>query len=519
MVKKRLPRSLVWSARLLLAGVVLLVLLYLVSNLFLATKPGQSFVQKQLTRRAPTLVWTHESLAWSPWRGITIKKLEARLKAYPEAPPLLQLEEGVLRPYWRESLRGRRAIRELSLSRPTINLPIEAFLVSLPAQPAPEPELAAPAPPTAPTAPPLEGEPHPNPPKEKTASPPKPTPRPEEKPTPAAPPKPEAEKKPPPPAPAAPKPPPEDPRFWLRLQDAEIRFYSFSSSQSAALKGLNIDLPLAGPPTKGSLSWKQILLNKTEIAGMAELQVDWKNPSWTLPPQSIELKKPSQSPEATGFELQVGGELAIRAKGRPFRFQSYFPPQSLPETLLHRESGLSTAFTQASASFRSGGRLSDPMSWQFDSLAAANEVQIYSQLRGEHFTFDTAQAQFFLRQGVVQAPLIALRSEQQSLIANGQLSLLGSVLGVVRAVVAPEIEESITQIAIGSFLSRGHTNHWFLPLGTPDRYYRDFHIEGTLPDPQINLGRHYEFMKLSQALEIMRRFYLQEVNEEPRLAP
>lgn len=519
-MKKRLPRPLVWIARCLLIAVGAVVLLYLGSNLFLRTKPGKAFVQEQLTRRAPALDWSYRNLSWSPWKGITIESLEARLKDYPEAPPLLELERGVLQVYWSDAIQGRRVLRELSLERPVLHLPIEALLVPVAAPPAPDPVVPTPTPPSAKQAEgaaPDSASRNDSPPSPPKAEKPKPaqtdgssTAQDLTKKEPAAQPpaSPPSENQPP---------PPEDPRFWLRMRDAEVRLYSLTGSYTAAVRGLDADLPLSGPPVQGSIRWSEVTLLGKKVIARTKLPVAWKNPAWVVEKNTLPLTKAG---DAEGqFDLEVDGKLAVRAPGKPFSLRAYFPPQSLPEQVLHPESGLSLAFEDATASLRASGSLANPLTWQLDHQAIAKQVQIFSQRRGEHYTFETARARTFLRQGILYAPDLRLRSERHSLMANGQLSLTGSVLGVVRVVVSPEIEEGLTRIAIGSLLSQGHTSHWFLPLGTPDRYYRDFHIEGILPDPQINLGRRYEFMKLSQALEIMKPFYRRELAEEPPVTP
>jgi hypothetical protein len=511
-LKKRLPRPLVWMLRLLLIGVAGLILLFFGSNLFLASKPGQRLVQKQLARRAPALLWSHEEVSWTPWNGIVIKNLKARLKDHPKAPPLLNLKEGTLQPYWAEIFRGKRVLREISLSEPIINLPLEAILLTQPARPVPTPEAKEtdPEPPKA--AKPTEPQ------RKKTETPRKPQqPQPESGP--------EKIKK--SPQKTQPKPtsarsvPPPDPRLWLRMKNARVRLYSLSNNISFVVDGLNAELPLAGEATEGSLRWDKISLNDAEIVAATNVPIIWEKPSWTLPRQTLALGGSHSSSEdsISNFELQLAGQFGIRAKGLPFRFQSYFPPQTLPETLLHKTSGLTASFEQATWNLSAAGRLADPMSWRFDSLAAAQNLSLFSNRRGEHFTFETASSQVILRQGIIAAPSLSLRSERLSLMANGQLHLGGYLLGVLRIVAAPDLEERLTSLAIGSLISQGWTRHWLRPLETPDRYYRDLHFEGRLPDPLVNAGRKGEFLHWTQLQELLKQFYQREISEEPTLTP
>jgi hypothetical protein len=305
------------------------------------------------------------------------------------------------------------------------------------------------------------------------------------------------------------------------MKDARVRLYSLTNDLSFTVSGLDASLPLAGDPTEGSFRWEKVTLNDSEIIPATSLPITWENPSWTLPRQTIALQNPhvSSGDSASPFELELGGQFGIRAEGLPFRFQAYLPPQNLSETLLHETSGLTTSFQNATANFSAAGHLTDPMSWQFDSLAAAQNLALFSKRRGEHFTFESAQSVTALRQGVLSAPSLELRSERLSFLANGQLHLGGYVLGVLRVVAAPDLEEKVTNVAIGSLISRGWTSHWLRPLETPDRYYRDIHVEGFLPDPLLDAGRKGEYVRWSQFQSLLQQFYQREIAEEPPLAP
>ena len=493
-------------------GVFLILLLFLASNLFLASGLGQSFLQKQITRRAPNLQWSVEKASWSPWRGVTLTGVHARLKEHPEAPPLLTFQSTRLQPYWAQALRGRKIFRELDVNQLQLNIPIELLLVAAPAQEpaltntpqAPAPTVAPQAEPehkgTTPTQPPTQ-------PESETAQNPQPAPKQKLPTTQAKPPK-----------------QPDERRLWLRLNDASVRLYSFSHEHSFTVDGLEVDLPLAGPPTQGSLSWKSISTNQSEILSKTQLPIQWQYPSWTLATTRLPITIPPLEPlspeaQATTLEAQVAGNLAVRHPSQYFAFKGFLPTQAFPPYNLHPKGQVIASAQEISANLVASGHLLYPQTWKVDSLAAANQIEVLSHLRGEPLLFDTARSRIRLRQAVLALPLLSLRSEQLSLMGNGQLGLNGYLLGVMRIVADPHLESRFTNVAIGSLISKGWTRHWMSPLETPDRYYRDLHIEGVLPNPQINVGRKGEFLFASQIQQLLKRFLDREIAEEAPLLP
>lgn len=502
---KKTRRRVLWgTTRLLGGGLVLAVLLFLGSNLFLATGWGRGLLVKQVTRRAPRLTWAVEGATWSPWNGFSLRGLSARIPGNTEAPPILSLPAARLKPYWSQALRGRRIFRELVLDGPEIQLPIEALFV---VRPQPVPSLVSEeesAPPPAETPPPKPTE----------QEPPSPGTLAAEKPVEKGPPRQPTSTK-----PTEPTEPVPDPRLWLRIHNARVRLYSFSNPHSIAVEGLDIQLPLAGPATTGAIHWEKIALNGATLSAVTHLPIEWKDRRWILPPTPFPLTLPQlgqgEKLAPLALNTQLAGSLMVRGSGKRFTLQGYLPLQALPTYCLHDQAELIVSAQEMSANFTSSGRLSDPASWQFDSLAVVNGIDLSSWIRDQHFLFETARSKVTLRQGVIEAPLLDLRSERVSLLGNGQLSLEGYLLGVLRIVAEPELEEEITKIAIGSFLSEGWISNWMQPLETPDRYYRDLHIEGPLPDPQISIGRHGKFLALSQVRQLIQGFLDQEIAEEP----
>ncbi|MGJ8725446.1 MAG: hypothetical protein ACSHYB_12885 [Roseibacillus sp.] len=485
-----------WLVRAGLTIIILTLLGYAGSNLFLSTKPGQNFLQKNLNRRTYGISWQVAGASWSPWNGITVKKLTASLptsqKAQKPLLPLLELQKVELKPYWGQLLRGKNLFREIILDKPQLNIPVEMLLIVEPTKPTTVLQPKVSPPPATKPKPPLPE----NQPAQKT----KPKRTEKTKPQPQLEPKPIDEK-----------------RFWVRLRNANIRVYSMKLGQGINFHSFNANLPLGGPPTKGSLSWQKITLGKHLLASSSTLPIEWKSPTWTLPNQDLPLTLPQLADDALSaipFDIRVGGSFSPRRASRDFRFQASLPSQPLSDYILHRDSRFHLRAKSITANIAARGALLNPNTWRFDSNAALDEIEVFSELREQHFHFETARARANLRNATLVAPDFSLRSERLSLLGNGQLHLGGYLLGVLRIVSDPELADRFTNVAIGSLISRGWTRRWLSPLETPDRFYRDLHFEGFLPNAQVNTGRRGEFIPFPELLSSLKAFTSMEVAEE-----
>ena len=481
---------------------ILILLLFLGSNLFLASSAGEKFILKNLSRRAPGIQWQVSGANWSPWQGITVKELSAELTLPPEitaeVPPLFVLQEVNLKPYWGQLIRGKKLFREIVIEEPVLNIPIELLVITPPSKP--------------------QTSSNPQPPKPK-----KPGSEAQPKPKPKAAPKTQQKAKPKPkPITKEPLPAPDEKRFWLRLRKAKIRLHSLKLDQTIEIENLDLDLPLAGPKTKGEITWQQITLAGQSLCESTTLPIEWDFPTWTLPNQKIALTLPQlmdPSLPAIPLQLNLAGSFSPRTKNRDFRLVTTIPSQPIADYLLHQRSDFHLQCPDFSVSFNSRGALLSPKSWRFNSSLSMNEPEVFSGIRGPHIPFDTLRARLILQNSTLITPTLSLRSERLSMMGNGQLHLGGYLLGVLRIVADPEISERFTNIAIGSHISQGWTSGWLYPLETPDRYYRDLHFEGFLPNPTVNTGRKGEQLPLTQILRLLQYFTKNEVAEEINKSP
>lgn len=495
MKKKPAERVLRWLLRGGLAAGLLVLLLFAGSNLFLGSKPGREFLQKNLDRRLPGLSWEVSGGSWSPWKGITIQRMEARYRNLDQdIPPLLTLEKVALKPYWSQLLRGKKLFREIVVEKPEVNIPVEFLIVAQPTPPPP--------PPAAPPEPKV-----PKPPKAKKPQTPKPPDTPPEK---KSPPK-------PPPEPQVVPEPTDERRFWLRMREAKVRLYSLTIGTGIDVHGLNLDLPLAGPATTGKVTWQEVTLADQTLLHAANLPVEWKHPRWSLPTQNFTLALPrlaSQPAETPKLKFQANGSLEPRAQGRAFRFNLSLPSQPIPDYLVHDSSRFHFRADATAASITARGRLLDPNTWRMNSTFACDGIEVFSELRDQHLHFDSARTTLSLQRTTLSCPRLALRSERLSLLGNGQLHLGGYLVAVTRLVTDPELADRITNVAIGSGVSGGWTRNWLRPLETPDRFYRDLHFEGALPNVMVNTTKKGQFLPLSDILRFLTEFTKRESQEE-----
>ncbi len=517
-----------WLIKGVLLGLFLTLVLFFGSNLFLTSSLGQRFLAKNLQGRLPALSWEVAGAHWSPWNGITIEQLSARIKGVEGAHqekirPFFVLKNTEIKPYWGQFLRGKKLFREVIFEEPEFNIPVEYLIIAEPAPPASnKPEEIKSSPKSKTTTPQKTPPSPPKPPsvqKPQPATPPKNSPQPS-KISPNKTPN-EAPKPLPKPHPRATE-SPDELRFWLRLRKATLNFYSVTKDLTIATQALDADLPLAGPDTKGKIQWEKLTVNNTTLLGPHSLPVQWKDERWILPKSSLSLSLPkltSKPSETPHLDLIVGGGFSPRQNKRNFQFHATLPSQPLSDYILHEQTRFHIRAKATAMTIVGRGDLLQPNTWRVNSSFGMNDIEVFSELRGQHFHFDTARASLNLQNVRLHLPQFSLRSERFSLLGNGQLPLSGYLLAVLRIVVDPEHNERLTNIAIGSGISQGWTSSWLRPLETPDRYYRDLHFEGHLPNPLINTSKHNTFLPAKQVLKLIQNFIANEITEDALANP
>jgi hypothetical protein len=160
------------------------------------------------------------------------------------------------------------------------------------------------------------------------------------------------------------------------------------------------------------------------------------------------------------------------------------------------------------------GELTRPASWVGNLVAVASGLRGHHADRGEALVFGKGQVVVDLRGGVVHVADARLMGERLSVLGNGLGLMDGRAAAVVRVVADPEYSGLMTEVAIGSFLSAGWTRSWLAPLETPDRYYRDIHLQGGFPTYMVDIGRNREPLDVRRAWQLAVAFVKREQREE-----
>lgn len=496
-----------WGRRSLIAFTILLalpLLLFLLSNLLLRSPLGCEFLCKQLEERSKGIRYSLASGSWSPWNGVSLNTLRIDLAQAPspDTPPLFTAKQLSLTPQWSALLKGKPAFREIFIERPIVTLPLETLFLSPTPTPAPSPKTAAkPTPEKAKKTPSPQAKPKPAPPQSDSPPQPKtqtsPAITPEKAPTSAKTTSPHPQKQ-----------RSEEPLIII-IQDAQIKL-SHHSQQLLQVDKLSLTAPLAGPATRGSITWQTASLAGVPISRKTTLPVEWNFPNWTLPQTTL---------APLGLEANLTAQLGIRKRNRPFQVNLALPSQPIPETKLPLLPKTTTTVSTANGTFKASGFFNRPQTWRADALGNFQNIEIHS---GHHrnqtrdITFDAGLIQGQLRNLSFKSPLLALQSEQLSLLGNGWLRTNGQASSVIRIVASPSWADLITNAAVGSRLSPW-TSNWLTPLQTPDRYYRDIHISGPL-NKLVTDGSHRikspQTIPLNTALQRLKSYFLNEDLEE-----
>lgn len=431
--------------------------------------------------------WSVGSVSWSPWGGVHLGELEAVVPGMQTsgAPPLMVVEEIRVRPYWGQLLRGNLKVREVLVESPVGDLPLELLATMTPVQ--------------KPVQKPVVPEPKPESPPSVTQDPPvgerpPPTGRPSGVPR---------EKKPPEPI-AIPDP---GPSTRVVVHKGRVRVYSYAAPEMVLeLRGASAELPVAGPEASGWLALEGVKLGERDIMGAVRIELDWKQ-------QVLALSKTEF--EWNGLPIRVRAQAAV---GRRFQVTAEIKvaPTELESLAVPVFDGAQVrgARVEMAGSFR--GELSRPATWQ-GNLVAGGVGLVLENIGKQLAEFEYGRVAVDFRGGVLRLADGRLVSERLSFLGNGAMRWDGQLLGVVRVVGDWEYAEAMKRAAAGSLFS-GH-GQWMAPLETPDRFYRDVHIEGSLSSAVVDVGRRGKEMDAWQAWTQARTFLRREQGEEVRDEP
>ena len=455
-----------WLLALLLLLCLSPLLAFGLSNLALNSPWVRHWLEAKAQRRCGLPVQIGGA-SWSPWRGITLTKIEVSQPAELQlagAEPLLRIDSVSGRPSWRACLKRQLVIRELMIERPRVVISVEmmAHLVQQQAQaaaPAALPATVQPPPvalnPT-PTGPPMTPGPDPAASPQPSAGPAAPTA--------------------PPTAPAVVAPPPvsagpPQPTGWLCLRSASFELVKAGVAVPLVrMADLSGEIPISGDAAKSTLR-----LGRVEAGGQTLLadfvaKLAWQAPALTMEPTNITCQ---------GVALSLIGKVGM-LPGLPAVVAVQMPDQAASAAL---PSGTaSVTAKRAAVNSLMQGYLLLPGSWRGELVANASSLLVkQGDVTAE---FQSAQCGALLRGGMLSCLDARLLGEEYSLLGNATLLADSRVAGVARLVASPE-------------RTTGLVRRWFpgdgalaiTPLSTPQRVAFDLSLFGTLQQPQLQLGQ------------------------------
>ncbi len=194
------------------------------------------------------------------------------------------------------------------------------------------------------------------------------------------------------------------------------------------------------------------------------------------------------------------------------------PAGELPPDVFTLSSGTGVKIGAQQLSLRGAlrGTLTLPSSWKGDLSINAIGVSARHGRTKQGVLFDEGRMMAVVRGGRFNLLDARLQSERLSLLGNGVLLPDGQLGAVMRVVADQDYASTLTRLAMGALWTGGWTRSWLKPMETPDRYYRDVVLEGTVNKAKINVGRKGEKMNLEQAWNQMLAFLKKEnfENEE-----
>ncbi len=473
-------RKWLWRApfTLCLLGVVL----WLLSNLWLISPWGRAKLGQKLSERAgvPCEI---AGAWWWPGIGCHVWGLKSRVSEQEETQ--LQVGKVFVQISWGDLLEKRLKIRELEIQQPEVVVDLddlESLLdrqrelleseqqVVPQIQPQVVPEaLAAPTPENVKEAvqgEEIKGEEVPNGATAKAETPKRKTPT-------------EAPKK--SAAPQVAKQP-----VQVNLREGAFRLQK-GGKEILSLGGVSLQLSLADTVQKGYVSLNEVKLLGEPFAESLRVPVICRGGVVSVEPREVTLG---------GFRFQWAAHFHLRH--RLFSLLMNAPQQSFEHGAGENEvaQGVSYVIEHAMAQGQLSGRLDQPASWRGQWIGRAEGI--HARDGTGQVSFERGGVQLFCTQGRLIAPSVELRSEDLSLLGNGYLQSDGFACAVLRLIGSPEVADFI-KLRLHPEIP---VQDWWADFQTPDRKYRDLHVEGPLGQWKLQQGA--EWISLSEWLPDLR---------------
>ena len=452
----------------------------LISNLALQMGAVKGKLEKRLKNRSG-VSWEIGSLSWTPWTGVQVRKVVVEGPAAggsSSVRPLCRAELDV-QLHWGSLLRGALDLREVRVRSGQIAIPMELLFLLSDKETQSRAMDSKPSPVPVPRVEKQGGEP-------KTANK-KQKPRPSldhKKASPAA-----------------------ASSFRVIIDQCDMEVYSNEADGNPALKLRNLSgkLPLGGKNSSGLIRCEGLSIGSQFFKMNWVSSVEWQHPSLNLPPAEFVWN---------GFTIR--SEAVLQMLGTPrFAVRIDIPAGELPSNEIALPSGVGVKLRAKRLSLRGAlsGSLTLLSSWRGDLAVDAGGVSLGRDKTKQDVLFNEGRMIAVVRGGRFNVLDARLQSERLSLLGNGVLLPNGQLGAVMRVVADQEYASTLTRFATGALWTGGWTRSWLMPMETPDRYYRDIVLEGTVNQAKINVGRRGERMNAEQAWSRMLAFLRKEALE------
>tara|TARA_B100001093_G_C26724039_1_gene969114 strand:- start:364 stop:1266 length:903 start_codon:yes stop_codon:yes gene_type:complete len=271
------------------------------------------------------------------------------------------------------------------------------------------------------------------------------------------------------------------------------------------LRNFSGELPLGGKDASGLIRCEGISIGSQFFKVNWASPVQWKHPSLNLPPAEIVWN---------GFTIRSEGVLQMTRTPR-FAARIDIPASEWASDSGAFPSALGLKLQAKRLSLRGAlnGSLARLSSWKGDLAVEARGVALGGDRNGQEVFFNEGRMIATVRGGRFNLLEARLQSERLSFLGNGALLPDGRLGGVMRVVADQDYAALLTRFAIGAMWTGGWTRSWLVPMETPDRYYRDIILQGTVNQTMVDVGRKGEAMDLAQAWNRMRTFLRKEALE------
>ena len=452
----------------------------IISNLVLRTGAVRGKLEEKLKTRSGAS-WKIGSLSWTPWTGVQVRNVTVKAPSagsgLPDRP-LCRTELDV-KLYWGSLLRGALDLKEVRVRSGKIAIPME--LLFLLRDTVNQSRVLSPEPPLVPSPQVERQGGNPETPKKRLK--PKPPSRHETASLAAA------------------------SSFRLIIDQCDLMLYSNGADENPVFRLRNVsgELPLSGKESSGVIRCEGVAIGSRLFKLNWASRVEWQHPSLNLPPVKVVWN---------GFTIRSEGVLQMMRRPR-FAVRIDIPAGELPSDVLALPPGSGVKIGAKRLRLRGAlsGSLTLPSSWKGDLSVNAMSVSVGHDQTKQGILFNEGRMMAVVRGGRFNLLDARLQSERLSLLGNGVLLPDGQLGAVMRVVADQDYASTLTRFAMGAAWTGGWTRSWLKPMETPDRYYRDIVLEGTVNQAKINVGRKGEQMNLEQAWSQMLAFLKKESRE------